>query len=655
MTVVVGDVECVNPVECREELDSPVVTRAKSCFQRSFAQIFIVVAALILAIGSYFGVAKWTDEREPNLGGVVDDDRSAFNCDNPCAADYKLSVRIRKVDIPGTNATFVARGFCAEDEKTCGMFGPTLKVRPGQLLTIRVKNELNPAETAKIGPRVPVAPDDWLPLMDNVTGRYAGLQSCGFRFVGDPKKPKKLLHDALPDRFDSTNLHLHGLTVEPHLFYPMKTSNPKATMIDIRPGECYCYDFNLHEDQPPGSYWYHSHLHGAVAVQTWSGMAGLLRVEGGLDDELPDKYNVTREEDFVFWDPHVTAIDGTAKEMLEAYKLAHSLNSWDEINTEEARKNHKEVLQERRQLITAKRPVVGVDFFLLAQTDQSKLWYLINGGYQPTYEMTTGEIIRLRVLCATAENLCGFRLLAPDKTEVPFWVIASDGIARKEPVEKKGLVIGGGMREDLLIRFLSPGTYTASSDGLSALQFYCTGPVDATLAAFHVVNAAPIPTIDIAAFRFTYGIHVPIRHSEIQRFRSISFSLQANREYAPFPQFSVNDAVYNMTEIAFTMRGGEAEEWLVYNSDVTMHPFHSHVVPFFITEVKSALLPAGPRLDQLLDVVDTYRDTVVVPAQGFVRLWIRFPSEKAYHGKTVAHCHFLAHEDTGMIVNMMVA
>merc|ERR1719289_697631 len=42
-------------------------------------------------------------------------------------------------------------------------------------------------------------------------------------------------------------------------------------------------------------------------------MAGLIRVEGGLDEELP-KYNIKREEDFVIWDPHVAEVK--VKELL---------------------------------------------------------------------------------------------------------------------------------------------------------------------------------------------------------------------------------------------------------------------------------------------------------------------------------------------------
>ena len=48
-----------------------------------------------------------------------------------------------------------------------------------------LRNELDPAVTAALGPRPPTV-QDWYPLTSSTTGRYAGLQSCGFTFTGKP-------------------------------------------------------------------------------------------------------------------------------------------------------------------------------------------------------------------------------------------------------------------------------------------------------------------------------------------------------------------------------------------------------------------------------------------------------------------------------------
>jgi FtsP/CotA-like multicopper oxidase with cupredoxin domain len=73
-----------------------------------------------------------------------------------------------------------------------------------------------------------------------------------------------------------------------------------AGYVSVRPGECYCYQFDIPANHPTGTYWYHIHRHGSVAVQAWSGMAGMLKMVGSFDNQL-EKYGVTREENFVVW------------------------------------------------------------------------------------------------------------------------------------------------------------------------------------------------------------------------------------------------------------------------------------------------------------------------------------------------------------------
>ncbi len=48
---------------------------------------------------------------------------------------------------------------------------------------------------------------------------------------------------------------------------------------------------------------------------------------------------------------------------------------------------------------------------------------------------------------------------------------------------------------------------------------------------------------------------------------------------------------------------------------------------------------------------EIWRDTVIVPPNGRARIWVQY---KNYTGKTVFHCHFLAHEDTGMMSTLFI-
>lgn len=111
---------------------------------------------------------------------------------------------------------------------------------------------------------------------------------------------------------------------------------------------------------------------------------------------------------------------------------------------------------------------------------------------------------------------------------------------------------------------------------------------------------------------------------------------------------------YNETETWFTVKAGTAEEWIIMNADNFQHALHVHVNGFQVKEVMSAHPVDSEKFKvQLNDTpAEKWRDTQVIPPQGFVRLWIRFDRE--HRGKAVVHCHLLGHEDTGMMLNFVI-
>lgn len=118
--------------------------------------------------------------------------------------------------------------------------GPTLKVRPGDMLRVRLTNNLPPDD-----PNM-VMPDDI-----NV-----------------------------PHGFNDTNLHVHGLHVSPRF-------NSDNVFVQLDPGQSFTYEYQIPLDQPAGTFWYHPHKHGSTAVQLFSGMAGTIIVEGNID-QVPE-------------------------------------------------------------------------------------------------------------------------------------------------------------------------------------------------------------------------------------------------------------------------------------------------------------------------------------------------------------------------------
>jgi hypothetical protein len=81
--------------------------------------------------------------------------------------------------------------------------------------------------------------------------------------------------------------------------------------------------------------------------------------------------------------------------------------------------------------------------------------------------------------------------------------------------------------------------------------------------------------------------------------------------------------------------------------------FHIHVNRFQVKEMGSELSTEKyPVLKEVMNFhQDAWRDTVVIPPNGRTRIWVQY---KEYTGKTVFHCHFLAHEDTGMMATLFI-
>ena len=112
--------------------------------------------------------------------------------------------------------------------------GPTLRVQPGDLLRVRLSNDLPPNRTE-------------MPLNTD-----------------------------LPHHFNTTNVHFHGMHVSP-------SGDADNIFRRMEPGRSYDIAIDIPDDHPRGTYWYHPHHHGSADVQISSGMAGALIVEGDFE------------------------------------------------------------------------------------------------------------------------------------------------------------------------------------------------------------------------------------------------------------------------------------------------------------------------------------------------------------------------------------
>ena len=111
--------------------------------------------------------------------------------------------------------------------------GPTIDIRPGQTIRVTLNNQLPPDPSC------------------STHGKDVNVPHC----------------------FNGTNLHSHGLWVNP-------SGNSDNVLISIRPSVSFQYEYNVPADHPAGTFWYHPHLHGSTALQVSSGMSGAIIIRG---------------------------------------------------------------------------------------------------------------------------------------------------------------------------------------------------------------------------------------------------------------------------------------------------------------------------------------------------------------------------------------
>jgi FtsP/CotA-like multicopper oxidase with cupredoxin domain len=236
--------------------------------------------------------------------------------------------------------------------------GPTLRARPGDVLRIRLVNELPPNRDAQ--------PSD---------------------------------HN-LPNRLNTTNLHVHGMHVSPD-------GIADNVLREMEPGQAYDIEIPIPASHPPGTYWYHPHRHGSANVQVASGMAGAIVLEG----------------DFA----NVPQIANARDRVLILGQYA-----FDALGT--------------------------VESFDTVWPMQAARLFTVNGQLRPTIAMRPGEVQRWRIIHAGFHDATPIGLDGHVLHE-----IAADGIALPGMRTQQRIVVVPGQRTDVLVKAGAPGTYAFRS------------------------------------------------------------------------------------------------------------------------------------------------------------------------------------------------
>jgi FtsP/CotA-like multicopper oxidase with cupredoxin domain len=483
-----------------------------------------------------------------------------------------------------------------------GALAPTLHLRRGDLLILKLKNELQ-----DFGPG------------GTISHSHAGSKSRT-----DPC-------DSGMMSITATNLHFHGLTLSPtcHADEVLKTS--------VQPSDPpFEYRFKIPMDQPTGLYWYHPHVHGFSKIQVVGGASGALIIEG-LEQAnpqlagLPQRVLVIRDQDLVNPDAPPNASEPVVPKML-IDRDGDSANNGTGFG------------RPAKDLSINFVPVPYPDYppaVIRMRPHERQLWRVLNAAG------------------ITYLNLAVVRGHTPAK----IGVVAIDGVPTNQdgnPGDAVEWVDHIGLPPGARAEFLVDAPEAGADDVLFVTRTVDTGAggendPNRALARVVASDEAPEPRSALE------DKPQPLPPTALPwlgrvapaRVRRLYFSEKLTDPKNPNSATEFYITVDGDTPQVFdpksdtpniVVKQGDVEDWIIENRSNELHAFHIHQIHFLLMDW------SGTAVNERF-----LRDTVNVPYYNGRAL--RFPSVRLRMdfrdpnivGTFIYHCHLLEHEDGGMM------
>jgi FtsP/CotA-like multicopper oxidase with cupredoxin domain len=495
-----------------------------------------------------------------------------------------------------------------------GSVAPTLRLHPGDLLVLHLKNELvdpDPAHTQSPA------------HMHEHTHQH-----------GSPAKAVDPCFSGAMSAV-STNIHFHGLTVPPvcHQDDVLKTS--------IQPNDPpFEYRFQIPADEPPGLYWYHPHIHGFSSKQVSGGASGALIIEGleSANKEvagLPERVLVIRDQDLINPNsPPSKSEPVVPRTLIE--RDGDSANNGTGFG------------KPARDL--------SVNFVPVPYPD-----------YPPAaIKMKPGERQLWRVLNASSITYLNLAVLF-GRTPQQLGLVAIDGVPMNAPLGRSPpltWVNHIGVPPGARVEFVMTGP-PAGVPGLFVTRTVDTGQggendPNRALASLAAADDAPEPqsklpesATSLPAPKLTWlGDVTPVRVRHLYFSEKLEnpqdpnsattfYITEDGRTPAPFDPQS--------TEPDIVVQQGDVEDWIIENRSTELHAFHIHQIHFMLMDWTG--MPVNEPF--LRDTVNVpyYTDRMLQYPSVRLRMDFRDPNTV---GTFVYHCHLLEHEDGGMMGTIRV-
>ena len=466
-----------------------------------------------------------------------------------------------------------------------------------------------------------------------------------------------------------TNLHYHGTHVSPQppqdyvllRVFPEGQELADPSILDDPAYALGEYTSNINPfpwNQAPGTHWYHPHKHGSTAVQLINGMSGAFLIQGPIDDYLYKLYGVANDQG---------VIDKQKLASFEKVLLVQQL--WDDVL-----------------------------FFVKDKPTGYEPYPVVNGQLVPVIKMKYGEVQRWRLIGATTNGrvqvLMGFDFptdfpgfevkqiaqdgvqFAPENYDSQQLSENNDGMYELSPGNRVDLLVRapdapadggtltfhltqrvvGKISEEIKKKVRVQSAYLKKTSGVvgkKAVDDPFTGPLIRVEVSGTVTPPTGLPT---AWPEMPYYLQ-DISNEDTGTTRTVAFSMSttdsgSDTVATPGASFFIDGRQYADDCAGQTVVRGDVETWKITNTSSPTHPFHIHTNPFQL--LSKRIRSDSPTTVVSYDAPYPWMDTIALPAGTVSQPSVTKIRQhyEDYTGAYVLHCHFLGHEDRGMMANV---
>lgn len=247
--------------------------------------------------------------------------------------------------------------------------------------------------------------------------------------------------------------------------------------------------------------------------------------------------------------------------------------------------------------------------------------FISNGVINPYLEVEAKEI-RFRLL--NGANSTVYELAFSDNRT--FKQIAGDNSFLEKPVEMNSLRLSPGERAEIIVNLSNDKGISLTLDEIRQGKSFLK--IDVTQKA---TSTTTVPKVLTSLIKLS--------KNSVVRERKFVLSGRMGRVF-------INNKKMNMNRIDEVLKLNETEIWEITNKRMMMmrmeHNFHIHGTHFMVIERNGSY-------DNVLENERGYKDTVYLAAGDTVKIIMKMTDYVDKKVPYMYHCHFLEHEDAGMM------